>query len=570
MANLSNLRTAWHDGLRAFWCNRQPAVAIAVGGGSGLSEELDVTRLSDGQLLPERSQAAARGVAIPCREGALPVALYLRDEVERVVAVTFPDPTRLRRLAPDAWRVRLTPVKFFSLTAVPVCDLRAYFENGALCMTSHKLYLDFSGFSSSMRNMPLDLNLEGRLARTQSREPRHSCSLEGSVSLSLRVKLPFPLCLMSDRAISLVGNRIVGGILTRMQDKLLRGLVKDYNVWQEIKEQQQAAAQKELLTSQEPCIQDKVAVSSGYALRSSLLGGLLIGAAASLLLATTGRTMDASSILRGTLFPEENGVRWRVAFLSSLGMVAGLAAALKPAIFGALTHPGQSGLLMPALSGLLVGFGSQMGSVNTSGHGVRGLSILSRRSLAAVVTSMTAGALATIASASFSTAAPLVPLPPFQAPSYFPKLFLGACMAVNLLTLFSSILQDTSQHERSWKRDIAASVSGLLFGFGLCLSGMLDAEKVQSFLRLSQDWDPSLACVMGGAIFPNLVFVPLIMRRHDAPRASAASPPTRDNITKDLILGAALFGFGWGLSGVYPAPGIMQLSTGRMGKPLAG
>eukprot|EP00850_Spirogloea_muscicola_P022524 SM000299S10848 [mRNA] locus=s299:108278:112319:- [translate_table: standard] len=441
----------------------------------------------------------------------------------------------------------------------------ASFEDGALCMTSHKLYLDFSGFSSSMRNMPLDLNLEGRLARNQSRElPRHSCSLEGSVGLSLRVKLPFPLCLMSNRAISLVGNRIVGGILTRMQDKLLRGLVKDYNVWQEIKEQQWAAAQKELLTSQELCVEDKVPISSKYALRSSLLGGLLIGAAASLLLATTGRMMDASSILRGTLFPGESGVRWRVAFLSSLGIVAGLAAALKPAIFGALTHPGQSGLLMPALSGLLVGFGSQMGSVCTSGHGVRGLSILSRRSLAAVITAMAAGALATIASASFSTAAPLVPLPTFQAPSYFPKLFLGACMAVNLLTLFGSILQDSSQHDRSWKRDTAASVSGLLFGFGLCLSGMLDAEKVQSFLRLSQDWDPSLACVMGGAIFANLVFVSLIMRRHDAPRASAASSRARDNITEDLILGAALFGFGWGLSGVYPAPGIMQLSTGRV------
>eukprot|EP00850_Spirogloea_muscicola_P013136 SM000088S23677 [mRNA] locus=s88:25492:30084:+ [translate_table: standard] len=415
---------------------------------------------------------ARRAVAIPCPEGALPVQLYLRDEVERVVRVTFSDPRRLARLAPDAWRVRLTPVKFFSLTAVPVCDLRAYFESGALCMTSHKLYLDFSGFSSSMRNMPLDLNLE---------DPNQGVATSqllagGVVSLSLRVKLPFPLCLMSDRAISLVGNRIVGGILTRMQDKLLRGLVKDYNVWQEIKEQQQAAAEKELLTSQELCVQDKVAIPSGYALRSSLLGGLLIGAAAS------------------ALFPGENGVRWRVAFLSSLGMVAGLAAALKPAIFGALTHPGQSGLLMPSSSGLLVGFGSQMGSGCTSGHGVRGLSILSRRSLAAVITSMTAGALATIASASFSTAAPLVPLPTFQAPSYFPKLFLGACMAVNLLTLFGSILQDTSQHERSWRRDTAASVSGLLFGFGMCLSGIANKPVI----KWTALWNERLEEVIAG------------------------------------------------------------------------
>jgi uncharacterized membrane protein YedE/YeeE len=128
-------------------------------------------------------------------------------------------------------------------------------------------------------------------------------------------------------------------------------------------------------------------------LLAALLGGAMIGLSASILLVLDGRVAGISGIVGGLMAPRAGTVGWRVAFLG--GLFAGgvvLAWALPSAV-----APRGSSLPIPlvALSGLLVGFGTQLGSGCTSGHGVCGLSRLSTRSLVAVCAFMGTAAVTT-------------------------------------------------------------------------------------------------------------------------------------------------------------------------------
>ncbi len=108
-------------------------------------------------------------------------------------------------------------------------------------------------------------------------------------------------------------------------------------------------------------------------------------------------------------------------------------------------------------------------------------------------------------------------------------------------------------------RNALALVVGLLFGLGLCLSGMSEPSKVLGFLDLGGAWDPSLAFVMGGAIAVAApVFALARRRRVDWLGGDIELPKTRA-IDAPLVLGALIFGVGWGLAGVCPAPGIVDI-----------
>jgi uncharacterized membrane protein YedE/YeeE len=104
-----------------------------------------------------------------------------------------------------------------------------------------------------------------------------------------------------------------------------------------------------------------------------------------------------------------------------------------------------------------------------------------------------------------------------------------------------------------------AFLAGLAFGFGLLVSGMSSPTKVLSFLDLAGAWDPSLAFVMGGAV---LTATPLfwLARSRKKPLAGDGydSPETRI-IDRKLIVGAVLFGVGWGLAGICPGPAVVDL-----------
>ena len=110
---------------------------------------------------------------------------------------------------------------------------------------------------------------------------------------------------------------------------------------------------------------------------------------------------------------------------------------------------------------------------------------------------------------------------------------------------------------------IAAFAAGLVFGVGLILSGMSDPSKVIGFLDVTRAWDPSLAFVMLGGIA-----VVALGRRlaPTKPLFDRAYPVLRRHgIDRRLILGAAIFGAGWGLVGYCPGPAIVSLGAGMPG-----
>jgi uncharacterized membrane protein YedE/YeeE len=111
-------------------------------------------------------------------------------------------------------------------------------------------------------------------------------------------------------------------------------------------------------------------------------------------------------------------------------------------------------------------------------------------------------------------------------------------------------------------RLLAALVSGLLFGLGLTVSGMVNPAKVLGFLDIAGDWDPSLAFVMGGAIPVAALGYAIARRRGKPVCAPAFALPTRTSIDTRLCLGAILFGVGWGLGGYCPGPALASLSFG--------
>ena len=104
------------------------------------------------------------------------------------------------------------------------------------------------------------------------------------------------------------------------------------------------------------------------------------------------------------------------------------------------------------------------------------------------------------------------------------------------------------------KKNLIAILSGVLFGFGLCLSQMVNPEKVLGFLDISGNWDPSLAFVMMGALTVTLITFRFILKRQIPLFDSKFYLSNRQDIDKRLIIGAALFGIGWGMSGYCPGP----------------
>jgi uncharacterized membrane protein YedE/YeeE len=105
-------------------------------------------------------------------------------------------------------------------------------------------------------------------------------------------------------------------------------------------------------------------------------------------------------------------------------------------------------------------------------------------------------------------------------------------------------------------------VAGLIFGVGLTISGMIDPKKVKDFLDFaaipSGGWDPSLAFVMGGAVIVAFFFYRFAGSKPVA--AERYHPATYKQIDARLLGGAAIFGVGWGLSGLCPGPAIADLA----------
>lgn len=114
-------------------------------------------------------------------------------------------------------------------------------------------------------------------------------------------------------------------------------------------------------------------------------------------------------------------------------------------------------------------------------------------------------------------------------------------------------------------RNLFAALSGGIFGLGLLVSGMTNTDKVQGWLDIFGDWDPTLAFVLSGAILPMMVAWNFASRRARAVLGSDIPGRPGVEIDARLVAGSLLFGAGWGLAGLCPGPAIASASWGGTG-----
>jgi uncharacterized membrane protein YedE/YeeE len=110
---------------------------------------------------------------------------------------------------------------------------------------------------------------------------------------------------------------------------------------------------------------------------------------------------------------------------------------------------------------------------------------------------------------------------------------------------------------------IFALFTGLVFGTGIAISGMMNPAKVFNFFDVAGTWDPSLAFVMGGAVVITFIGYRLVWRRNAPLFGGRFQIPTSNAIDARLIGGSAIFGIGWGIAGFCPGAAIPALGTGR-------
>lgn len=113
-------------------------------------------------------------------------------------------------------------------------------------------------------------------------------------------------------------------------------------------------------------------------------------------------------------------------------------------------------------------------------------------------------------------------------------------------------------------RNYIAFIVGGMFGAGLLISGMTNTLKVQGWLDVFGDWDPTLAFVMGGGIIPMIIAWQLTKGRRPA-LGGEFPEQTKPEADKKLVVGSVMFGIGWGLSGLCPGPSLASITFGGIG-----
>jgi len=316
---------------------------------------------------------------------------------------------------------------------------------------------------------------------------------------------------------------------------------------------------------------------------ASLAGGALIGGASSLLFVLCGRITGLSGIYSGALIADGADFKWKLVYVGSHLTTFSLLSVLQPALFSPYPLP----LPIMTVAGVLVGFGTRLGSGCTSGHGVSGLARLSRRSIVAVSTFMASAMLtATLAhGAGLLEAAGAAGGAQADAPSA--GLSAAAAVGGGLLAAAAA-----ASDAGDLPALLGTFASAAVFATGVALSGMTRQPTVLAFLVLDPStWNSSLAFVMAAAIpaaavgfraarglTQPLAHHPAVRRffsfllppkGDDAGRSGGAagsfSLPTKTVVDAPLVLGAACFGVGWGLGGLCPGPGVALAAAGHAG-----
>jgi len=110
---------------------------------------------------------------------------------------------------------------------------------------------------------------------------------------------------------------------------------------------------------------------------------------------------------------------------------------------------------------------------------------------------------------------------------------------------------------------LTAFLIGTLFGLGISISGMANPAKVLNFFDVAGHWDPSLAFVMGGALAVTAIGYRFVLRGSAPVFGDSFQLPTRRDIDARLVIGAAIFGVGWGIAGFCPGGALPALGTLR-------
>lgn len=112
-------------------------------------------------------------------------------------------------------------------------------------------------------------------------------------------------------------------------------------------------------------------------------------------------------------------------------------------------------------------------------------------------------------------------------------------------------------------RNLAALAAGALFGIGLAISGMTDPRVVQGFLDITGTFDLRLAAVLAGAVAVTGLAFRFVLKLPQPVFDVKFHLPTRQDVDRPLVVGAALFGIGWGLAGYCPGPALVGLAGGN-------
>ena len=110
---------------------------------------------------------------------------------------------------------------------------------------------------------------------------------------------------------------------------------------------------------------------------------------------------------------------------------------------------------------------------------------------------------------------------------------------------------------------ILALIAGTIFGLGLSVSQMVNPDKVLSFLDIGGNWDPSLALVMAGALAVAIIGFRWVRKQDKPILGSRFHITAKTALDKPLLLGAVIFGIGWGMTGYCPGPAFASLALGN-------
>ena len=324
----------------------------------------------------------------------------------------------------------------------------------------------------------------------------------------------------------------------------------------------------------------------------TIAGGVLIGVSATENFLMQGRITGLSGMFNTIVtLNRKSGLHWKLPFISGMLLttygvyyLTGNSFKYGNNTIKLFDEPAELNKdinnLGFAVGGFLVGIGTKLGNGCTSGHGVCGLGRLSKRSFAAVIVFMGTGMLvATLRDQSKWPFMEKKPIAKKQSNKTEVAAKISTASAIEMLEgseplitneqftisryAILGTLTSGSMYYLFRKTGVPAGFSllqGPLFGIGLMLSGMCQRSKINSFLTLNENWDPSLAFVMLGAVGVTLLGFQTGIRIMKKPIFSTKFDlPSSSKIDFKLISGAAIFGAGWGLSGLCPGPGMVNM-----------